>query len=146
MIKKKLSLKYKVFNYLMVNGNKETCENIFLKSSKILQKSSTKNNQEVIKTSIINSSPVLSIKQIKQKGKKKIVKKYPFLLDFGNRITFAIKFILKTVKEKKSLHLHTNLKEEIKANSQNFGGAIKRKEDLQKDAILNKKYSYYRWF
>lgn len=146
MIKKKLYLKHKVFNYLMINGNKETCENIFLKSSKILQKSSTKNNQEVIKTSIINSLPVISIKQIRKKGKKKIVKKYPFLLDFENRITFAIKFILKTVKEKKSLHLYTNLKQEIKANSQNFGGAIKRKEDLQKDAILNKKYSYYRWF
>jgi ribosomal protein S7 len=133
----------------MTNGNKETCENIFLKSSKLLQKSLLKNNQEVIKIGIINSSPVVNLKEIRlQKGKKKTVKKYPFVLDFDTRIALAIKLILKTVKqnEKKSFYLYTNLKEEIEANSKNKSSAVKRKEDLQKDALLNKKYTYYRWF
>ena len=146
---KKLYLKHKIFNHLMINGNKEICENIFLKSSKLLQKSLIKNNHEVIKIGIINSSPVVNAKQMRlKKGKKKTVKKYPFVLDLENRIALAIKFILETVKqkEKKSFYLYTNLKQEIEANSKNDGSAVKRKEDLQKDTLLNKKYAYYRWF
>lgn len=146
---KKLYLKYKIFNHLMISGNKETCENIFLKSSKLLQKSLTKNNQEIIKTGIINSSPVINIKQVRfKKGKKKTVKKYPFLLDFENRIVLAIKFILKTIKKKENnlFYLYTNLKQEIEASSQSDCSAIKQKENLQKDTLLNKKYTYYRWF
>jgi ribosomal protein S7 len=146
---KKLYLKHKIFNHLMINGNKETCENILLKSSKLLQKSLIKNNQEVIKIGIINSSPVVNVKQVKlKKGKKKTLKKYPFVLDLENRIALAIKFILKTVKqkEKKSFYLYTNLKQEIESNSQNDGSAVKLKENLQKDSLSNKKYAYYRWF
>ena len=146
---KKLYLKHKIFNLLMINGNKETCENIFLKSSKLLQKSLIKNNKEVLKIGIINSSPVVNIKQVRlKKGKKKNVKKYPFVLGPENRISLAIKFILETVKqkEKKSFYLYANLKQEIEANSQNYSSAVKRKDNLQKDALLNKKYAYYRWF
>jgi ribosomal protein S7 len=148
-MRKKLYLKHKIFNHLMINGNKEMCENIFLKSSKLLQKSLIKNNQELIKIGIINSSPVVNTKQVRlKKGKKKNVKKYPFVLNPKNRIALAIKFILETVKqkEKKSFYLYTNLKQEIEANSRNDSSAVKRKEDLQKDTLLNKKYAYYRWF
>jgi len=146
---KKLYLKHRIFNHLMVNGNKETCENIFLKSSKFLQKFLIKNNQEVIKIGIINSSPIINVKQVRlKKGKKKAIKKYPFVLDLENRIALAIKFILETVKqkEKKSCYTYTNLKQEIEATSRNNGTAVKRKENLQKDTLLNKKYAYYRWF
>jgi small subunit ribosomal protein S7 len=146
---KKLYLKHKIFNHLMIHGNKETCENVFLKSSKLLQKSLIKNNHEVIKIGIINSSPIVNIKQMRfKKGKKNSVKKYPFVLDFENRTALAIKFILETVKqkEKKSFYLYLNLTQEIEANSKNEGSAVKRKENLQKDTLLNKKYAYYRWF
>jgi ribosomal protein S7 len=98
---KTLNIKHKIFNHLMVNGNKETCEKTFLKSSKSLQKSLLKNYQELIKIGIINSSPTVNVKQVKlKKGKKKNIKEYPFVLDSENRISLAIKFILETVKKK----------------------------------------------
>lgn len=146
---KKLYLKHKLFNLLMLSGNKEACERIFLKSSKLLQKSLIKNNKEIIKIGIINSSPVVNIKQVRlKKGKKKNVKKYPFILDPGNRISLAIKFILEIIKQKakKSSYLYINLKLEIEASSQNDSSAVTRKDNLQKDTLLNKKYAYYRWF
>jgi ribosomal protein S7 len=146
---KKLYIKQKIFNHLMVEGKKETCEIFFFKSSKLLQKSLTKNSTKIIKTGIVNSSPVVSVKQVKfKKGKNKNVKKYPFVLDSINRISLAIKFITDTVKkkEKNSHYLYNNLKHEIIANSQNDSKATKRKEELQKQTLLNKKYAYYRWF
>jgi ribosomal protein S7 len=105
---KTLNIKHKIFNHLMVNGNKETCEKTFLKSSKSLQKSLLKNYQELIKIGIINSSPTVNVKQVKlKKGKKKNIKEYPFVLDSENRISLAIKFILETVKKKKKINHFT---------------------------------------
>jgi ribosomal protein S7 len=146
---KTLNIKHKIFNHLMVNGNKETCEKTFLKSSKSLQKSLLKNYQELIKIGIINSSPTVNVKQVKlKKGKKKNIKEYPFVLDSENRISLAIKFILETVKKKenKPFYLYTNLKHEIVANSKNDSNAIKKKNDLQKHTLLKKRYAFYRWF
>jgi ribosomal protein S7 len=146
---KTLNIKHKIFNHLMVNGNKETCEKTFLKSSKSLQKSLLKNYQELIKIGIINSSPTVNVKQVKlKKGKKKNIKEYPFVLDSENRISLAIKFILETVKKKenKPFYLYTNLKHEIVANSKNASNAIKKKDDLQKHTLLKKRYAFYRWF
>jgi len=146
---KTLNIKHKIFNHLMTDGNKETCEKTFLKSSKSLQKSLLKNYQEVIKIGIINTSPTVNVKQVKlKKGKKKNIKEYPFVLDSKNRISLAIKFILETVKKKenKLLYLYANLKQEIIANSQNDSNAIKKKDDLQKNTLLKKQYAFYRWF
>jgi len=123
---KTLNIKHKIFNHLMTNGNKETCEKTFLKSSKSLQKSLLKNYPELIKIGIINTAPIVNVKQVRlKKGKKKNVKEYPFVLNSENRISLAIKFILETVKKKenKPFYLYTNLKQEIIANSQNNSSA-----------------------
>jgi len=144
-----LNIKHKIFNHLMVNGNKESCEKTFLKSSKLLQKSLLKNYQELIKIGIVNTSPTINVKQVKlKKGKKKNIKEYPFVLNSKNRISLAIKFILETAKKKenKPFYLYTNLKHEIIANSQNNSNAITKKDDLQKNTLLKKRYAYYRWF
>jgi len=147
---KTLNIKHKIINHLINNGTKETCEKFFLKTSKSLQKSLFKNYPELIKIGIINTSPTANVKQVKlKKGKKKKnVKEYPFVLNFENRISLAIKFIMEAVKKKESkpLYLYTNLKQQIIANSQNDSGAIKRKDDLQKNTLLKKQYAYYRWF
>jgi len=146
---KTLNIKHKIFNHLMINGNKETCEKTLLKSSKLLQKSLLKNHQEIVKIGIINTSPTVNVKQVKlKKGKKKNIKEYPFVLNSENRISLAIKFILDTVKKKenKPFYLYTNLKQEIIANSQNDSNAVKKKNDLQKSTLLKKRYAYYRWF
>jgi ribosomal protein S7 len=148
-LQKTLNIKHKIFNHLMTNGNKETCEKTFLKSSKSLQKSIFKNYQELIKIGIINTAPIINVKQVKlKKGKKKKVKEYPFVLNSENRISLAIKLILEAVKKKenKPLYLYTNLKQEITANSQNDSSAVKKKYDLQKNTLLKKQFAYYRWF
>ena len=69
-----------------------------------------------------------------KKGKKKNVKRYPFVLNSENRISLAIKFILETVKRKenKPFYLYTNLKQEIIANSQNNSNAVKKKTIYKK--------------
>ena len=70
MIKKK-SLKQNIFNRIMVNGNKRISEKIFVKTLKTIQKTESKKDFEsILKFSLINSAPLIYVKNIKRKRKR----------------------------------------------------------------------------
>ena len=144
-INKNKHLKNKIFNHLMLNGNKKTCEKFFLKSLKLIQKFSIKNHKNLIKLAIINSTPAIAIKQIKKKRKKNI-KEFPFLLSKKIRISLAVKDILTTSKKKESKNLDIILKQKIIESSQHKSTTIDKKNALQEYALSKKKYIHYRWF
>lgn len=138
-------LKYKIYNFMMLNGKKETCENIFLKSTKLIQKYLTKNHKKLIKLAFVNSAPLIKIKQIKQKRKKNL-KEFPFLINQKNRILLAIKSIITTSKKKKASNLYIKIKQEIILSSENKSHTFEKKKKLQGYALTKKKYFHYRWF
>jgi len=92
-------LKTKIFNKLLKNGVKTHPEKILKNSIKKIQKKTKKKYLEVLKKSLINSSPVLSIKQIKRR--KKQVKEFPYILKKKLRLFFGLKFIISSLKKKK---------------------------------------------
>jgi len=67
---KRNTLKQNIFNHIMVNGSKETSEKTFFKSLKSIQKDLLKKNfEEILKVSLINSSPTVYMKRIQRKRK-----------------------------------------------------------------------------
>ena len=68
MSNKKL-LKYDLINCFTKKGNKYKSELLLLKTFKLLQKKQKKQTKNVIKLSIINSSPFFSLKTIKKQKK-----------------------------------------------------------------------------
>ena len=70
MIKPNKAVKDILINQLMVNGNKHKSETILLNNLKSIQKVSNKKLDEILKLSIVNSSPYFSIKKIQRKKKK----------------------------------------------------------------------------
>ena len=59
MIKHK-TLKQSIANLIMINGNKRTSEKVFFKTLKSIQENQLKKNFEaILKTSLVNSSPLL---------------------------------------------------------------------------------------
>lgn len=70
MKKKQINLIDKIYNHLMVNGNKHVCEKKILKILKFLQKKNKKNNTEIVRLAIINSAPIIQLRQIKKKKPK----------------------------------------------------------------------------
>ena len=57
MKNKKIKIKNKITNHLMLNGKKKTSEKILLKSFKELQKYSKKQSKKLIKLALIFSTP-----------------------------------------------------------------------------------------
>jgi len=140
----------------MVNGNKTTCEKLLVTSFKFLQKSNKKLYSEIIKLSIINSTPVFRIINLKPDKKKKrkkkgnkIIKQTPGYFSTNYfRISNATKFIVKASINKKRQNkiLSKQLKNEFILNARNEGDAVSFKDELQKQALIKKHlFKYYKW-
>jgi len=142
-------IRNKIINHLTLNGNKRTGEKVLIESIKKIQKESKKSLKKLIQLAIINTTPVFKVHKIsnkKRKKKKNKVKEIPAFISNSNaRVSLAIKLILLSLKKKKK-NASTIIKNEIMQNSKNEGASIQVKDELQKKALLNKRYlSYYRW-
>lgn len=137
MMKQPINLKEKMHNHLMSNGNKGTCEKKILQNFKLLQKTSKKDHTNLVKLAIINSSPIIQLRQIKKK-KRKSVKEFPYVLKKQNRISLGLKLIV----EKSNKNLHQEILQFAKKKSE----LLRTKEDKHKLALAQKKYIFFRWF
>lgn len=138
MIKQPIYLKEKMYNHLMSEGNKSTCEKVIFKNIKLLQKTSKKNHTDLIKLAVINSSPVIQLRQIRKK-KRKSIKEFPYVLKKQNRISLGVKMIVKNNET-------TSFYEEILLFSKKRSEVLKIKETKQELALTTKKNIFFRWF
>jgi ribosomal protein S7 len=144
-MKKKINIKENIINQIMINGNKQTSEKLFLKSLKSIQKIHYKKKfEELIKISLINSSPIVYLKYIKRKRRQTV--EFPFLLRSNARISYGIKWILKHCKLKKSTPFYKQLKIEFVNSSTNLSQSVEKKIQIHQQAVSKKKFANYRWF
>lgn len=142
---KSLTLKTKICNYFMFQGNKSISEKFLLRSLKVLQKNINKNHENLLKLAIINVAPIIQMKQIKKK-KRKTVKEFPFVLNEKNRISLSIKSILKSLNKKSNYKVYKRFSSELLTISQNKNEVLKTKEINHENALTKKKYAFFRWF
>lgn len=129
----------------MVNGNKRTSEKVFFKSLKLIQKTQLKKNFEaVLKMSLVNSSPLIYVKQIKRKRKRTI--EFPFLLNSKLKLSYGIKFLVSNSKKNKAESFYKSFNTELLNSSKKISLSFKQKTDLHKDGFAKRKFANYRWF
>lgn len=137
MIKSNKAVKDILINQLMVNGNKHKSETILLNNLKSIQKASNKKLDDILKLSIVNSSPYFSIKKIQRK--KKSPTEFPFLLKSSTKVLYGVKRLASNSKFNK-------LNVELLDSARYSGTAVSHKTELHKEAFLKKKMASYRWF
>ena len=131
------SLKLGLINRVMLKGKKWKSEIILNKNFKLIQKKKKKKLENIIKLSIINSSPYFSIKKLQRKKKNPI--EFPFLLSKQNRVMFGLKNLIKN-------SCHRKLSFEVLGSSNREGLTVSSKKNLHKESFLRKKVANYRWF
>lgn len=136
-----MQLKSKIYNNLMLNGNKQISEKVFQKILKRCQKFSKKNHKKVFQKSIINSVPVIAICKVNQKNKKKSID-FPYIINKRIRISVGIKSIFRKKINSMKYNFIIEMINILKKNSD----ITKIKEIEQKNAIVFKKSSFFRWF
>lgn len=147
--KKTFNLRTKMINTLMLRGKKNTSEKILLQFAKRVQKSSTKNFKTLVQLAIINSTPTFKLnEQIVKKGKRKTIRSTPsFITSDSLRVMTSLKFIKSTVlKNKKSTKFYESFAYEMLAATSLKSQVVDKKNELQKQVLLNKRYlSKFRW-
>ena len=139
-----MALKNVLLNHLVINGNKQTSEKLFLKSIKFSQKRLKKDHKDIFKSAIILSSPIVSLKTI-SKGRKQS-KEFPFVLHKRIRISLAIKLILHTVNKTSKTSFSAAFSNEMTHAAQNISSSNKSKQEIHNNAFLVRKYANFRWF
>jgi ribosomal protein S7 len=150
MIRKRIEIKTKLVNHLIIKGKKNKSETLTLKSLKTLQKNSKKSSQKLFQLALVTSTPIFKINTItkkKQKKKKQRSKIIPaFISNKASRISFAIKFILQTTNKNKQSLFYRKLSEEILMSAQNKSQTNETKKENQKQVFTNRHlFKYYRW-
>ena len=134
--------KNNIYSTIMKNGKKHISEKILLKVFKSLQKTQ-KNSQSVLKLSVLNSSPVIFLKQIKRKRKQ--TKEFPFLLKPKLRTSYGLKNLIKVCRKENSTFFK-NLKSELVNAAKKSGKSVEYRVETHKSAFSKKKFANYRWF
>lgn len=147
---KKFYTKTKIINHLVVSGRKRTGEKIIYNSFKNIQKKLKNKSNDIVKLALIHSLPIFKLHRIsnkKQKKRNKKIREVPaFLSNINSRISLSIKFILQNIRRKKSITFYKKLVQELLLDAKKTGYAIKTKNELQKQVILNKHFfAFYRW-
>lgn len=146
---KSIPLKTKIINTLMINGKKNTGEKIVLQFAKRLQKAINKNIKSVTQLAIVNSTPTFKLnEQIIKKGKQKVIRSTPsFIPSTPLRIMKSLRFIKDSILQNKSTSkFYKALFNEILASSDLKSQSVTKKNELQKQILLNKRYlSKFRW-
>lgn len=139
-----MTLKDILLNHLVINGNKQTSEKLFLKSIKLSQKRLKKDHRDIFKSAIVLSSPIVGLKSV-SKGRKQS-KDFPFVLHKRIRISLAIKLILHTVTKTSKASFSSDFSNEMILASKNVSSSTRSKQEIHNNAFLVRKYANYRWF
>jgi ribosomal protein S7 len=134
----------------MFSGKKKTSEKLLLKSVKELNKSSKKQIKKLVQLSIIYTTPIFKLHISTNKKQKKRNRKIRILPSFVPqtqiRTSLALRFILANIKKKSNTQFYQSLKQAILQTSKQEKSIIEMKNEIQKKALLNKRYfRYYRW-
>lgn len=140
----KSKLKKKIINHIFRQGKKQKSEKIFKTTIKSIQKFQKKSHNEIIKLAMLNSIPTFRITKLKKKKSKIEVPTFVFTIQ--HRVSWGIKFLLKTFTFETNKTLNQKLKKTFLSNAVLKNETIKFKDELQKNALKKKSYfKYYRW-
>lgn len=131
---------------MLIDGKSTVSEKIWLKSLKFFYKSFVKSHKKAINRALINITPLLKVKQLKQKRKRAQLKEFPYIVNNKSRITLALKFFLTKTRNKKETKMYEKFVTDLITVANRSGVSINKKKSLYEYAFLKKKYFYYRWF
>ena len=133
----------KLFRFIMVDGKKQTAQNILKKS--LLRATNTLSQQDekkVLVTAIFNVSPDIEIKS-KRIGSTSY--QIPRSITLDKKINLGIKLLLQACKSRKEKNIESKLASELVDAYNNKGLAVKKKDEIHKLAESNKSLAHFSW-
>jgi small subunit ribosomal protein S7 len=129
-------------NKIMLDGKKSLAERIVYQALEQLQTRSGMEPVAGLKKAVDNARPMLEVKSRRVGGAT-----YPVPIEVPARrgTSLAIRWIVGVARDRKGKGMAEKLSAELLDALQGTGAAVKKKEDLHRQAEANRAFAHYRW-
>ena len=132
----------KLINQIMLDGKRGTAQRICYSAFDTVAEKTGKSADEVFNAALANVAPPLEVKARRVGGATYQV---PIEIRPERRQTLALRWLVLFSRKRGERSMAERLAGEIIDASNNAGNAVKRREDMHKQAEANKAFAHYRW-
>ena len=132
----------KVVNQIMVDGKKGIAQSIVYTAMKTAAEKVNDEALNVLVTAIENIKPKLETKARRVGGANYQV---PMDVSAERQQTLAIRWLVMCARKRNERGMAAKLAAEIVDAFNNAGGAIRKRDDMHRQAEANKAFAHYRW-
>ena len=132
----------KLINQVMLDGNRGVAQAVCYDAFEMVAKKTGKEALEVFNQAMANIMPALECKARRVGGATYQV---PLEVRPERRQTLALRWLVMFARKRGERVMAERLAGEILDAANNAGNAVKRREDMHKQAEANKAFAHYRW-
>ena len=132
----------KFVNSMMWQGKKAVSQRIFYEAMDKIRERTSDDPLKLFKKAVENCKPLLEVKTRRVGGANYQV---PVEVSQNRRTSLAIRWILINARSRPEKSMPEKLANELNEASNLRGGAIKKKDDVQRMAEANRAFAHYRW-
>jgi len=132
----------KFINTLMKGGKKTVAERVFYGAMQIVQEDTGRNPLVVLQETMNNVMPYLEVRPRRVGG---ATYQIPMEVPTHRQMTLALRWIVGAARERGEKTMSQRLAGELIDASNEEGGAVRRRQEMQRMAAANKAYAHYRW-
>jgi len=132
----------KLINQVMYDGKRGVAQSVCYDALEAVAEKSGKEAMEVFNAAIANIMPALECKARRVGGATYQV---PMEVRPERRQTLALRWLVSFSRNRGERSMAERLAGEIMDAANNMGNAVKRREDMHKQAEANKAFAHYRW-
>ena len=127
-----------LINKILIKGKKNLAEKIFYKSMENIKEYNKQDPLETLKKAVKNITPTVEIKARRIGG---AIFQVPTEIKPLRGNSLALKFLIKSARNRPGKNIITKLQNEIIDASNNIGNSVKKKEEIHKMAEANKTFT-----
>ncbi len=129
-------------NKILQDGKKTVAEQIFYGAMQLIGERTKSNPLEVLRNALRNTMPNLEVKPRRVGGATYQV---PMEVPTQRALTLAVRWIVGAARERSERTMVVRLANEIMDAANREGGAVRKRDEMQRMAEANKAYAHYRW-
>jgi small subunit ribosomal protein S7 len=131
-----------LINRIMVDGKKNLAAKVFYGACRLIQERTGQEPLKVFKTAYDNIKPRVEVRSRRVGGATYQV---PIEVSARRQQSVALRWLVGAAESRPERTAIERIAGEIQDASQGRGGAIKKKDDVERMAEANRAYAHYRW-
>ncbi|HEY4600430.1 MAG TPA: 30S ribosomal protein S7 [Cerasibacillus sp.] len=132
----------RLINQIMVDGKRGKAQKILYKAFELVKEKSGQQPMDVFEEAMKNVMPVLEVRARRVGGSNYLV---PMEVRPDRRQALGLRYLVNYSRLRGEKTMEERLANEILDASNNTGAAVKKREELHKQAEANKAFAHYRW-